>query len=163
MRPDRPTPLSQLERDLMHQTGSDPPRRRGDAQRTLGTAESFRAAAQQARESGHRLPAVSQFHEAARVAVTATATLNGFRFRNTERAHEAVVDYALAIGLVTIGEHARLDYLRELRHRVNYPADLIEPTDADLTAIARLVEKVVQAATSRVDPPKRIPPPPGKR
>ncbi len=107
------------------------------------------------------MPAVSNFHEAARLAVTAVATANGFRFRNTAGAHEAVVDYALAVGMVDRSEHGRLDLLRRLRHEVNYPADLIEPSASDLEVIARLVGKVLDVATAQLPTPK-IPPPPSR-
>ena len=91
--------------------------------------------------------------------MTAVATFNGLRFRNTPGAHEAVVDYALAVGMADRGEHGRLDLLRRLRHEVNYPADLVEPSAADIEAISTLVQKVLDAAVAAIPEP-RVPPPP---
>jgi hypothetical protein len=50
--------------------------------------------------------------------VTAVAALDGYRSSNTAGAHEAVVDFALAIKLVDRRQYA-LDQLRGLRHQVN--------------------------------------------
>lgn len=105
------------------------------------------------------MPAVSNFHEAARLSVTAIATLNGYRFRNAPGAHEAVVDYALAIGIVDTTGHAQLDQLRQLRHDINYPADLVEPSRRELDVIASLVTSVIGSASEKLPAP-RIPPPP---
>lgn len=159
MRPGRPSSLRELERDHLHQLAGGSSENRAAARRTLREAQSFQQLALVAVQSGLSLPAVSNFHEAARLAVTAVATANGLRFRNTPGAHEAVIDYALAVGLVDRGEHGRLDLLRRLRHEVNYPADLIEPSAPDLDAISKLVESVLEAATSALPTPK-IPPPP---
>ena len=46
---------------------------------------------------GLALPAISALHESARLAVTALAALDGYRFSNAAGVHEAVVDYAIAI------------------------------------------------------------------
>ena len=159
MRPERPLPLRQLERDHLPQLAGIASENRTAARRTLREARSFQQLAQVGIDSGLALPAVSNFHEAARLAVTAIATANGLRFRNTAGEHEAVVDYALAVGIVDRSEHGRLDLLRRLRHEVNYPADLIEPSASDLDAISTLVEKVLDAAASTLPAPK-IPPPP---
>jgi hypothetical protein len=102
---------------------------------------------------------VSNSREAARLAATAVATANGLRFRNTAGAHEAVVDHALAVRLVDSGEHGRLDLRRRLRHEVSHPADLIEPSASHLEVIAKLVGKVLDAATAELPTPK-IPPHP---
>jgi hypothetical protein len=60
--------------------------------------------------------------------------------------------------------HARLDELRELRHDINYPADLVTPSAADLEAIRSLVGRVIAACAAKVNPPeKKITPPPPKR
>lgn len=161
MRPGRPSSLRDLERDHLHQLSGSASENRAAASRTLREARAFQQLAQVGIESGLALPAVSNFHEAARLGVTAVATANGFRFRNTAGAHEAVVDYALALGMVDRGEHGRLDLLRRLRHEVNYPADLIEPSASDLEVIAKLVRKVLDAANAQLPTPK-IPPPPSR-
>ena len=151
--------FGELERDHLHQLTGSAGENRAAARRTIREARAFQQLAQVGIESGLALPAVSNFHEAARLATTAVATANGLRFRNTAGAHEAVVDYALAVGLVDRGEHGRLDLLRRLRHEVNYPADLIEPSESDLEVIANLVEKVLDASAAQL-PTSKIPPPP---
>ena len=105
------------------------------------------------------LPAISALHEAARMAVTAVAALDGYRFSNTPGAHEAVVDYALAIQLVDRARYAQLDQLRELRHQVNYPEDLIAPSAREIEQYSELVDTVLTLATAKI-PTTRIPPPP---
>jgi len=143
----------------MHQLPATPQQNLVAARRTLQEARSFHQLATVGLESGLALPAISNFHEAARLAVTAVATSNGLRFRNGPGAHEAVVDYALGTEIVNEKDHAQLDQLRQLRHDVNYPADIIEPTARELDTIATLVERVINAATKKLPTP-RIPPPP---
>jgi len=159
VRNDRPAPLAVIERDQMHQLTSSTRENLDAARRTLQEARSFQKLATVGKESGLALPAVSNFHEAARLAITAVATLRGLRFRNAPGAHEAVVDYALGMALVSTKDHAQLDQLRQLRHDVNYPADIIEPAPRELEVIAALVERVVDAAAALLPVPK-IPPPP---
>lgn len=159
MRNDRPVPLAVIERDQMHQLKSSSRENLVAARRTLQEAESFQTLATVGLESGLALPAVSNFHEAARLAVTAVATFKGRRFRNAPGAHEAVVDYALGTGIVSAKDHAQLDQLRRLRHDVNYPADIVAPTPRELKVIATLVERVVDASAGLLPVPK-IPPPP---
>ena len=159
MRGDRPVPLAAIERDQMHQLVSRSAENRSAARRTLLEARSFQTLAELGLETGLSLPAVSNFHEAARLSVTAIATLNGYRFRNAPGAHEAVVDYALAIGIVDTKGHAQLDQLRQLRHDINYPADLVEPSRRELDVIASLVTSVIGSASEKLPAP-RIPPPP---
>jgi hypothetical protein len=127
----------------------------------LQEGRSFQRLATVGLESGLALPAVSNFHEAARLAVTAVATFKGLRFRNAPGAHEAVVDYVLPVGIVSTKDHAQLDQLRQLRHHVNYPADIVEPAPRELEVIAVLVERVVSAAAKQLPTPK-IPPPPSR-
>ena len=159
MRNDRPVPLATIERDQMHQLTSPPRENLVAARRTLQEARSFQKLATVGLESGLALPAVSNFHEAARLAVTAVATFKGRRFRNAPGAHEAVVDYALGTAIVNTKDHAQLDQLRQLRHDVNYPADIVEPAPRELEVIAALVERVVEAAAGLL-PVQKIPPPP---
>lgn len=156
MRNDRPVPLGVIERDQMHQLTSSARENLDAARRTLQEERSFQKLATVGKESGLALPAVSNFHEAARLAITAVATLRGLRFRNAPGAHVAVVDYALGMALVSTKDH---DQLRQLRHDVNYPADIIEPAPRELEVIAALVERVVDAAAALLPVPK-IPPPP---
>ena len=150
MRGDRPVPLAAIERDQMHQLVARSAENRSAARRTLLEARSFQTLAELGLETGLSLPAVSNFHEAARLSVTAIATLNGYRFRN---------DYALAIGIVDTKGHAQLDQLRQLRHDINYPADLVEPSRRELDVIASLVTSVIGSASEKLPAP-RIPPPP---
>ena len=63
------------------------------------------------------------------------------------------------MALVSTKDHAQLAQLRQLRHDVNYPADIIEPALRELEVIAALVERVVDAAAALLPVPK-IPPPP---
>ena len=159
MRNDRPVPVAVIERDQMHQLTAPPRENLVAARRTLQEARSFQKLATVGLEAGLALPAVSNFHEAARLAVTAVATFKGLRFRNAPGAHEAVVDYALGTAIVSTKDHAQLDQLRQLRHDVNYPADIVEPAPRELEVIAALVERVVEAAAGLLPVPK-IPPPP---
>lgn len=161
MRNERPLSLAAVERDQMHQLTSSSRNNLTAARRTLREARSFQQLATVGLETGLALPAVSNFHEAARLAVTAVATTNGLRFRNAPGAHEAVVDYALGVSIVNRHDHAQLDELRQLRHEVNYPADIVEPAPRELETIAALVERVVVAASKMLPTPK-IPPPPGR-
>lgn len=64
------------------------------------------------------------------------------------------------MALVSTKDHAQLDQLRQLRHDVNYPADIIEPAPRELEVIAALVERVVDAAAGTLLPVPKIPPPP---
>lgn len=85
MRPGRPSSLRDLERDHLHQLTGSGSENRAAARRTLREARAFQQLAQVGIESGLALPAVSNFHEAARLAVTAVATANGFRLRRSRR------------------------------------------------------------------------------
>lgn len=163
MRSERPVALDKLERDQMHQITGAATANAKAASDTLATARDFLVTAQQGVAEGRYLPAVSNYHEAARLAITAVATSRGRRFSNLAGSHEAVVDYAVGVGLTDANGHAMLDQLRELRHQVNYPADLIQPTERDVRRIGEMVEALVDAVTDRLTPPakpKRIPPPP---
>jgi hypothetical protein len=129
------------------------------ARTVLRQARAFRQAAQGNLSEGLRLPAISSLHESARLAVSAVAAFDGYRFSNTPGAHEAVVDYAHACKLVDQIQFAQLDQLRDLRHQVNYPADMIEPSEREVEQFCTLVDDVLAAAVSRIPAPK-IPPPP---
>jgi len=143
----------------MHQIANTVAQRRTAARATLGQARDFRRAAAGNLAEGLVLPAISALHEAARMAVTAVAALDGYRFSNTPGAHEAVVDYALAILLVDRARYAQLDQLRELRHQVNYPDDLITPSAREIEQYSDLVDTVLTLAAAKI-PASRIPPPP---
>ena len=156
----RPADLATLQREAMHPTSGGSADRRRDAGRTLNSADEFRKTAQLCRSDGLRLPVISNLHEAARLAITAVAASRGLRFANRPAAHVAVVDYALAIQIVNRTEWAQLDELRDLRHKTNYPSDLIEPTDVELDQFSALTDTVVARARSKIAP---IPPPPGRR
>jgi hypothetical protein len=143
----------------MHQLPTSIAARRKAAQATLSQARAFRRAAAGNLAEGLVLPAISALHEAARLAVTAVAALDGYRFSNTVGAHEAVIDYALAIKLVDQTRYAQLDQLRELRHQVNYPEDMIAPPSREIVQYNDLVDTVLDLAEARI-PASRIPPPP---
>jgi hypothetical protein len=59
--------------------------------------------------------------------------------------------------LVNRTEWAQLDELRDLRHKKNYPSDLVEPTDLELDQFAALTDTVIGRAHTSISP---IPPPP---
>jgi hypothetical protein len=160
MRAGRPMSLAELRRDRMHQLPSLSAQDRVKSARSvLRQAHSFRRAATAALGEELTLPAVSSLHEAARLAVSAVAALDGYRFSNSAGAHEAVIDYAFASKLVDRVQFAQLDELRELRHQVNYPADMIEPSRREVTQFEGLVDEVLKLAATRLPTPK-IPPPP---
>ena len=77
-----------------------------------------------------------------------------------QRLSDVRADAALAIQIVIRTEWAQLDELRDLRHRTNYPSDLIEPTDVELDQFSALTGTVVARARSKIAP---IPPPAGRR
>ena len=156
----RPTDLETLQREAMHQTPGNATDRRREATRTLTSADEFRKTAQLCRADGLRLPVISNLHEATRLAITAVAASRGLRFANRPAAHVAVVDYALAIQIVNRTEWAQLDELRDLRHKTNYPSDLIEPSEVELDQFSALTDTVVARARSKIAP---IPPPPGRK
>ena len=87
------------------------------------------------------------------------AALDGYRFSNTVGAHEAVVDYAFVIQLVDRTRYAQLDQLRDLRHQVNYPEDLIAPSQREIEQYSELVDTIL-ALTAKKLPARRVPPPP---
>lgn len=111
------------------------------------------------RDDGLRLPVISNLHESARLATTAVAAARGLRFANRPAAHVAVVDYAFAVKRVNRTEWAQLDELRDLRHKTNYPSDLVEPTDTELDQFATLTDTVIARGQTMIAP---IPPPPSR-
>ena len=153
----RPQPLEVLQRDAMHQVPGTRSERRQEALRTLASAREFRKSAELALEQRLKLPAISSLHEASRLAISAQAASNGFRFSNRGAAHVAVVDYALALKLVDRTEWAQLDELRDLRHKANYPSDLIEPTNVEIDQFKSLADTVIGRSQNKIAP---IPPPP---
>jgi hypothetical protein len=159
MRSERPAGLVELQRDRMHQLATSVAQRRGAARATLGQARDFRRAAAGNLADGLVLPAISALHEAARLAVTAVAVLDGYRFSNTPGAHEAVVDYAIAVQLVDRARYAQLDQLRDLRHQVNYPEDMIAPPLREIQQYTELVDAVLASASAKI-PAAKVPPPP---
>lgn len=159
MRPDRPASLDELLRDRMHSVPGNASDRAKAARATFEQARDFRRAAASNLDEGLRLPAISALHESARLAVTSVAALDGHRFSNNAGAHEAVVDYALAIRLVDRKQYAQLDQLRDLRHHVNYPEDLIAPSARETDQYSQLVDTIIALVQKRL-PTRRVPPPP---
>jgi hypothetical protein len=78
MRQGRPLPLGNLERDQMHQLAGSTAENRKAARRTLREAKAFRRLADLGVSEDLRLPAISNLHEAARLAITALATQSGW-------------------------------------------------------------------------------------
>ena len=159
MRAGRPASLADLRRDRMHQVPGKASDRATAARATFGEANDFRRAASGNLAEGLILPAISALHESARLAVTALAALDGYRFSNTVGAHEAVVDYAFAIQLVDRTRYAQLDQLRDLRHQVNYVEDLIAPSQREIEQYSELVDTIL-ALTAKKLPARRVSPPP---
>ena len=143
----------------MHQVAGTASDRTKAARATFAQARDFRRAAVGNLTEGLVLPAVSALHESARLAVTALAAQDGYRFSNTVGAHEAVVDYAFAIKLVDRKKYAQLDQLRDLRHRVNYPEDLIAPSRREIEQYSELADTILALAAKKL-PKLRVPPPP---
>lgn len=143
----------------MHRVTDGVNERAKAARATFEQARDFRRAAISNMGEGLRLPAISALHESARLAVTALAALEGYRFSNTAGAHEAVVDYALGIQLVNRQQFAQLDQLRDLRHHVNYPEDLIAPSQREIAQFSELVDTMLALVEKQL-PARRIPPPP---
>jgi hypothetical protein len=144
----------------MHQVAGGTAARVKAARSTFGQARDFRRAAASNLTEALLLPSISALHESARLAVTALAALDGYRFSNSLGAHEAVVDYAFAIELVDRRQYAQLDQLRDLRHQVNYPEDLIAPSIREVQQYSELVDTILVLAEQRL-PKRRVPPPPG--
>ena len=159
MRAGRPASRDEPPFDRMHQVAGSVGERAKTARAIFGQARDFRRAAVSSRAEGLVLPAVSALHGSARLAVTAMAALDGYRFSNTAGAHEAVVDYAFGIGLVDRQQYAQLDQLRDLRHQVNYPEDLITPSPREVEQYSALVETIPALVESKLAA-RRIPPPP---
>jgi hypothetical protein len=159
MRAGRPASLDELRRDRMHQVAGNASDRARAALATFAQARDFRRAAVGNLTEGLVLPAVSALHESARLAVTSLAALAGYRFSNTAGAHEAVVDYAFAIQLTDRTQYAQLDQLRDLRHHVNYPEDLIAPSTREIEQYSELVDTILALAEKKLRA-RRVPPPP---
>lgn len=153
----RPVGRDELVRHSMHQVQGDRQSRRASALSVLISARQFRKTAHLSRLDGQRLPVISNLHESARLAISAIAAANGLRFSNVRGAHVAVVDYAFAIGVVNRVEWSQLDELRELHHKTNYPAELIEPGDIELDQFGGLVDAILARIQQLISP---IPPPP---
>jgi hypothetical protein len=143
----------------MHRIASGAAEQVKAARASLEQAHDFRRAAAGNLAEGLRLPAVSSLHESARLAITAVAAHEGYRFSNAAGAHEAAVDYALGIKLVNRPQYAQLDQLRDLRHHVNYPEDLIAPSLREIEQYSELVDTIFGLADKRLHA-RRIPPPP---
>ena len=141
----------------MHQVVGSASDRAKAARATFAQARDFRRAAVGNLTEGLVLPAVSALHESARLAVTALAAQDGYRFSNTAGAHEAVVDYAFAIKLVDRSHYAQLDQLRHLRHQVNDPEDLIAPPRREIEQYSELVDTILALAEKKL-PTRRVPP-----
>lgn len=158
---ERPWPLDQLRANFLYQLTVAAQERRAQAANAMQHSDEFRATAQYAIENDLGGSAISNLHESVRLAITAQATADGYRFRDTAGSHAAVDDYALAAGLVTRKQWAQLDTLRDMRNANNYPADIaVQPNSRELAEIAGLVDAVRNAVAAKVNPPRRIPPPP---
>lgn len=152
----RPSRLDDIVSQSMHQITTATSHRE-QSNRTLASARQFRQTAQLCRDEQLLLPVISNLHEAARLAITAVAAANGLRFANRSGAHVAVVDYAFGVKLVNRTEWTQLDELRDLRHKTNYPSDLIEPGATELDQFTHLTDIVIARSQHVIAP---IPPPP---
>jgi hypothetical protein len=160
---DRPWGLDRLHQQFLYQTTATSAERRAQAQQTMRSSDDFRQTAGFAIDADLVGSAVSNLHESARLAITAHATADGYRFNSAQGGHAAVDDYGLAAGLVDKRQWAQLDTLRELRNANNYPADIAAPpTKTEVVAIAALVDHVRSEVARRLTPRRPIPPPPGR-
>lgn len=160
---DRPWGIDRLRQQFLYQTTATPADRRAQAQQTMKSSDDFRQTADFAINADLFGSAVSNLHESVRLAITAQATADGYRFNSSPGGHAAVDDYGLAAGLVDRHQWAQLDTLRELRNANNYPADIAAPpTKTEIAAIAALVDHVRSEVARRLTPRRRIPPPPGR-
>lgn len=159
---DRPWSLDHLRQNFMYQIAAKPEDRREQAAAALKNSDQFRETAHFAIDNDLNGSAVSNLHESARLAITAKAAADGFRFNSDKGGHAAADDYALATKLVDRKEWAQLDTLRELRNSNNYPADITTPpSQTEVEQFAELVDKIRDAVFRAVRPkPKIIPPPP---
>ena len=158
---ERPWSLEQLRANFLYQLTATAKERRAQAADTMQHSDEFRATAQYAIDNDLGGSAISNLHESARLAITAQATADGYRFRDTAGSHAAVDDYALSVGLVNRKQWAQLDTLRDMRNANNYPADIaVQPNSGELAEIAGLVDAVRDTVTAKLKPAKRIPPPP---
>lgn len=162
---DRPWSVDHLRQNFLYQITGRPEDRRRQVGEAMKNSNEFRKTAQYAIDNELTDSAVSNLHESARLAITAKAAADGFRFNSDKGGHAAVDDYALAVGLVTRTEWAQLDTLRELRNSNNYPADIANPpSQTEVEQFAKLVDKIREQVGERIGPPRarRIPPPPKK-
>lgn len=160
---DRPWGIDRLRQQFLYQTTATPTDRRAQAQQTMKSSDDFRKTAAFAIDADLLGSAVSNLHESVRLAITAQATADGYRFNSAAGGHAAVDDYGLAVGLVDKRQWAQLDTLRELRNANNYPADIAAlPTKTEVDAIASLVDHVRSEVARRLTPVRRIPPPPAR-
>lgn len=102
MRAQRPLSLQAVEQGQMHQLVSTTAENKAAAVRTLNEAEQFMKVAQRSVADGYRLPAASNFHEAARLATTAVATRNG-RARNPRHRRGQIQSPAFQTGPASTG------------------------------------------------------------
>lgn len=156
MRNERPLSLVAVERDQMHQLTSSPKGELDCSSTNAATGPIVPATRHGRPRSGAR-PAGS-------IELPRSSSSRRHRRRDRQRSEvserarrtRGVVDYALGVAIVNRHDHAQLDELRQLRHDVNYPADIVEPAPRELETIAALVECVVVAA-SRMLPTPKIP------
>jgi hypothetical protein len=133
----------------------------GDMRRLINGVPARRAQLAVAFEGAeHAATAASRRHAPFAASVSDAGDELGEVSRSTsEGTAMRVIDYAFASKLVDRVQFAQLDELRELRHQVNYPADMIEPSRKEVTQFEGLVDEVLKLAATRLPTPK-IPPPP---
>lgn len=88
---ERPWPLDQLRANFVYPHTATVRDRRAQAANTMQHSDEFRATAQYAIENDLGGSAISNPHESARLAITAQATSDRYRFRDTAGSHAAVV------------------------------------------------------------------------
>lgn len=94
--------------------------------------------------------ALTNYHEAARLALTAMILLAGDRLRGATRAHQAVLDYALERRLITRPEWQVLDELRQTRNEIEYADDATAPSETDVRTVSHLALKLYDEASIRI-------------
>lgn len=84
---DRPWSLDHLRQNFMYQIAAKPEDRREQAAAALKNSDQFRETAHFAIDNDLNGSAVSNLHESARLAITAKAAADGFRFNSDKGGH----------------------------------------------------------------------------
>jgi hypothetical protein len=115
----------------------------------LNRAGEYLASGDDNQAAARRYAAITNYHEAARLALAAMILTGGDRLRGGDRAHQAVLDYALDRHLISRPEWQVLDDLRQTRNEIEYADDAIEPSENDVDTVSKIALKLFDEATKR--------------